>query len=138
MRLRGTAGSSPAKLMMGGWPLAPSSDMTSVVSPLPGFPAPVGTEFETGVFVRDTPQPMGDGLRIPWLGTVGPAVDGLYAAVVAFGGDGTLKAADAVRYVSDVSKNTTDDGGAQLELARLEFGDGNVVPLHEFADLLAP
>jgi hypothetical protein len=80
---------------------------------------------------------MGEGLRIPWLGTAGPAVDGLYAAVVALGG-GTVKAADAVRCVLDVSKDRADDGGAPLESAHLEFGNGTVVPLHEFADLLAP
>lgn len=138
VRLRGTAASSPAKLMLGGWPLAPSSDLTSVVRPLPGFPAPMGAELETGTFVRDTPQPMGEGLRIPYLRTIGLAADGLYAAVVALGGCGTLKAADAVRCVPDVSKNKADDGGAHLESARLEFADGTVVPLHEFADLLAP
>ena len=141
VRLRGTSDSTAsagAQLMMGGWPLPPSSELVSTVRPLPGFPAPVGAELETGTSVRDTPQPMGNGLRIPWLGTVGPAVDGLYAAVVAFGGDGTLKSADAVRYVPDVSENKTDDGGARLELGCLEFGDGTVVPLHEFAHLLAP
>jgi hypothetical protein len=122
-----SAGSAPT-LRIGGWPLAPSSDLTSVVRPLQGFPgAPADGELETGTFAPYTPQPMGEGLRIPWLGTQGPAVDGVYAAVVGFGGDGTAEKVDAVRYVAG---NGTDDGGA-----RLDFGGGTSVRLSDLVRL---
>ncbi len=46
---------------------------------------------------------MGGGLVVPWVGTSGPATDGLYVAVVGFGGEGVRAAVERVRLSTDVS-----------------------------------
>jgi hypothetical protein len=94
VRLRGTADCPPARLRIGGWPLDPASDLVSMVVPLEG----VGEVLDdAGSFEREERQPMGNGLVVPWVGTSGPAKDGLYVAVVGFGGEGVQAAVERVR-----------------------------------------
>ncbi|MDQ0680881.1 hypothetical protein QFZ30_004263 [Arthrobacter pascens] len=100
VRLRGMADCPPARLRIGGWPLDPASELTSVVVPLDGAGEALD---DAGSFVREEPQPMGNGLIVPWVGTSGPAVDGVYVAVVGFGGAGVRAAVEAVRVATDAS-----------------------------------
>ena len=58
---------------------------------------------DAGSYVREEPQPMGKGLIVPWVGTSGPAVDGVYVAVVGFGGNHAKAAVEAVRVATDAS-----------------------------------
>ena len=98
VRLSGTADCPPARLRIGGWPLDPASDLISVVVPLEG----VGEALDdAGSFTRAEARPMGSGMAVPWVGTSGPAADGLYVAVVGFGGAGVRDAVRRVRLVSD-------------------------------------
>lgn len=98
VRLRGTADFPPSRLRIGGWPLDPASDLTSVVVPLEG-----GGEAldDAGSFVREDPQPMGKSLLVPWVGTTGPVRDGMYVAVVGFGGGDVEAAVKAARLATD-------------------------------------
>ena len=100
VRLRGMADCPPARLRIGGWPLDPASDLTSVVVPLEGQEQALD---DAGSYVREEPQPMGNGLIVPWVGTSGPAVDGVYVAVVGFGGNHVKAAVEAVRVAMDAS-----------------------------------
>ena len=72
----------------------PASELTSVVVPLEGQEQALD---DAGRFVREDPQPMGNGLVVPWVGTSGPAVDGVYVAVVGFGGAGVRAAVERIR-----------------------------------------
>lgn len=111
VRLTGADKYPPARLRIGGWPVAPDSDVPhSSVVPLAGF----GAELDDGGHhVDHRPSPMGPGHRIAWTGTSLPASDGIYAAVVIFGGAGETPTS-AARFVADSAG------------ARFEFSGGDL------------
>jgi hypothetical protein len=80
------------------------------VVPLAGFGALLD---DGGHHVDHRPSPMGPGHRIPWAGTSLPATDGIYAALVIFGGAG-VKPTSAARFVADSS-------GARFEFTGGDF-----------------
>jgi hypothetical protein len=96
--LRGMADCPPARLRIGGWPLDPASDLTSMVVPLEGEGE---TLDDAGSYVREEPQPMGNGVVVPWVGTSGAAADGVYVAVVGFGGRDVKAAVETARLAAD-------------------------------------
>lgn len=116
VRLSGTAGCPPARLRIGGWPLDPDSDLTSVVVPLAGVGEPLD---DGGSFAGAEARPMGSGMVIPWVGTSGPATDGLYVVVVGFGGAGVRESVRGVQLASDPNGEV-----------RVRF-DGTPVPARE-------
>ncbi|MCR1161581.1 DUF2264 domain-containing protein [Paenarthrobacter sp. UW852] len=118
LRLVRVAGSSVAPLRIGGWPVDSASSVVSSVLPVPGF----GLSLDTsGTFVRSGAHPMGSELAIPWVGTLGTAHDGDYAAVVVLAGDGGAAADTGVTFVAG------EDGG------RFVFPDGASVALARLA-----
>ncbi|MBT2513827.1 DUF2264 domain-containing protein [Arthrobacter sp. ISL-30] len=136
--LSGTAGCQPARLRIGGWPVALGSmaldsaegeagdveSLHSSVQPLAGWGHPLE---DSGEHLDEQPGPMTNhpsrpGHRIPWVGTLASAEDGVYAAVVSFGGPAAEAAGAAVRWIDDDGEPRLvfggPDGGETLESGR--------------------
>lgn len=120
VRVKATIRGARAVLRIGGWPVDAGSPAVSEVYPLAGYGRPLE---DSGRWFRDQAHPMGEHLTIPWIGTVGGANDGDYAAVVVLAGAGTAPAADAVRFTPSLIAGNEGGGG------RVEFSDGTTVEL---------
>ncbi|SEJ37802.1 hypothetical protein SAMN04487917_105239 [Arthrobacter sp. yr096] len=109
---------SGASLRLGGWPVDAASSAISSVLPVPGFGLALDS---SGTFVRSGAHPMGAELTIPWVGTLGAAHDGDYAAVVILAGTGGASPDGGVTFVAGEGEG------------HFEFPDGTRIP----GDLLA-
>ncbi|PYI39579.1 hypothetical protein CVS30_02485 [Arthrobacter psychrolactophilus] len=112
VRVRGCSPELPATLQMGGWPVDAESTLISEIRPVAGIGS---TLDDSGTWSRTSPHPMGECLKIPWIGTAGAAVDGDYAAVVVLGGEGCRAELDGARLGGDDQFYFAD--GAVVDLA---------------------
>ncbi|MCU1568571.1 MAG: hypothetical protein JWQ56_3508 [Pseudarthrobacter sp.] len=123
VRVRGAAAAPTARLRIGGWPVDAESALVSEIRPVAGFGSMLD---DAGTWRRDEPHPMGEQLRIPWIGTSGEDHDGDYAAVVILTGEGSADP-QAIHFVP------AEQGAG----GRFEFPDGATLPLAAALEFLS-